>query len=41
MKKFIYAILFALVVTASITSCTKEEVAPDKPGQGSAGDIKE
>lgn len=28
MKKFIYILLFALVSTISVTSCTEEEVAP-------------
>jgi hypothetical protein len=28
MKKFLYATLFTLLVSASITSCTEEEVSP-------------
>jgi uncharacterized lipoprotein YehR (DUF1307 family) len=40
MKKIIYIILFALVSSLSITSCTKEEVKP-QVGPSSAGAIKE
>ena len=40
MKKLIYTILFALIVSSSITSCTKEEVKPATtgPAGGQASD---
>ena len=35
MKKFIYTILFALVATAAISSCTEDNVKPRIDGVGS------
>jgi hypothetical protein len=41
MKKFFYILLFSLVSSAFIVSCTKEEVKPIAGGTGAATGIKE
>jgi len=37
MKKFLYILLFAVVCSASFTSCTEEVVAPTQETNGTGG----
>ena len=41
MKKLFYLLLFLLVASASITSCTEEEVKPQTEANGGGAPLKE
>jgi len=41
MKKFLYILLFALIITTSFTACTEENVAPKTNDGGQSGAVND